>query len=232
MERKKVSDQPADVWQKEFIDPLIIERKFKEITKNASGAAMRKDEKDGDMPPEYKNRKRHQGMQRKFVRYVNGRKIIVFSTWSDKIDGKKEGYLGYVFMEGQSIKGKFWSSPVNDTASFFEIMLEWVDAFVDLAEHWDRCDQGDHELTLMFTPGIMHMMKLECTHHDIHRKRRLSYRVIDARGIADKTRKFLKKKMIPSYNQQLKAKEENKILTFKRMSRSEKRKEARGSAGK
>ncbi len=198
--RKKASEQPIEEWFRLFFEPLY-KKNFYMLQGKSSMQSMKKDSGTGKMPPEYKDRPPNQGMQRKLFWKKNGRWILILSTISWDTDTKKIKYHGWVRMGGKSIKEEFVSSPILDTASFFDTGIAWASAFVDIAMNWPTDPQTGKELVLehMRKEGIMHMMKFSYPSGR-------GIKVVDG-DFSKETLRFLKKKLMPSYRKQMKERE-------------------------
>jgi len=221
----KPSQLPIVVWEEKLFAPLV-QREFILETESQYKGEVKRDYATHTMPPEYKKRKKYQGMQRRYYRWIGERKITVLTSHSLKTNEKKESYYVWIFMEGENITGKLFSAPILDLPSLFTTTLEYVDAFVDIAEHWPIDPQCGRELKLEFVKGVLHMMKFECHDKTVkHRERRPSFFIFEG-PFSKKTVRFLKKKMLPSFRKQLRDKAEGKITQSKRIQRYQRRQEA------
>lgn len=194
--KKKASELPEEVWHERLILKLFT-RQFIEITPVQSAMRMKRDAGDESMPHEYKDRPRHQGFQRRFRRRIKGRTIEALTSFSKLKGKKKEAYFGWVILSGTSIKTKrqkLFSSPIYDYESFFETMLGWVDAFVDLAKHWPTTRIGA-EYTLEHIPGTLKMTQFVHTQRNGSTTKKTTFLLTECKTLSKETLRFLKKKL-------------------------------------
>jgi hypothetical protein len=233
MRKTKASEELPLVWEEKLFAPLRV-LGFKEYSLKHSVQNMNKDVRSKRMPPEYKNRPLHQGAQRKFFwkgKSKSGRKNRVITVLTSvTVAGKKKiKYQGWVRMSGASLPTDLVSFPVNDTPSFFSVMVGYAKAFKDVSEYWpiDALDGSELSLVHLYEEHIFHMMKFvsRCT-YPARNQNPLSVLLTEITLPSD-SKRFLKAKFLPSYRKQLKEKESgNAGGEPRRLQRSRKRKEA------
>lgn len=181
-----------------------------------------------DMPPEYLNRKKKQGLQI-WYRFLFGKREVIVLTAISVISGEiKISYRPWVFIRDVETRDVLlFSFPILKTESYFETIFEYAQAFKEIITNWPVCPQCGEELRLEHIKGILNLMKFECHNKTVkHTQRRPSFLIINA-PFSKNTVLFLRLKFIPDYRRQVRNKKENKEVKSRRVNRSLKREEAK-----
>lgn len=113
---------------------------------------------------------RFKGIQKIFRFEVNGKIIIVITTYDPKTGTAKRTGNGWVLIIDLRYKRPFFSFPLRRTRYFIERILAVTQLFIMIAKHWPICPECKEHLSLIRVPGVMLMRAYTCLSKKEHKK--------------------------------------------------------------
>lgn len=136
------------------------------------------------------------GFKTQYVFEIKTIRIEINTNYSDAIGGPDpKGHIS-LFLKDSRTKDRLTSFDILMGEHAIEKMLNYAEAFLDIALNWPEDPECGNPLMLCHIKGVMHAMYFTCKTREpkhVHKLRRVEIYFTDIPGLSEKSKKFLDK---------------------------------------